>query len=294
MYESYWKRWIEFQKQSTYQPNNLVHSVLQFLQSLLNQGLGYNAINGARSALSLFLPPVDNQTIGNHSLVTRFLKGVSNIKPPQARYDTIWDPSIVLDKINDLGPNSSLNLKLLSLKLVSLLMLTTGHRVQTIHCIQLPYLIFTPTGLLIKIPDLLKTSRLSQNQPTLSFEYYHNNLNLCVITTLKHYLKVTKSIRPSQKLFICFVKPHKPATKDTIARWLKLMLKLAGIDDNFKAHSFRHASTSKAKSIGISVDVIFKNAGWSNNSLMFAKFYNKTIVPSNSSFGSSLLSCHSK
>ena len=52
-------------------------------------------------------------------------------------------------------------------------------------------------------------------------------------------------------------KPHKPAHKDTIARWIKERMKLAGIDTNtFKSHSCRSASAAKRS--GIPIDQILQ------------------------------------
>ena len=47
-----------------------------FLVELHDQGIGYSAMNTARSALSCILTPVNGITLGAHPTVTRFLKGV--------------------------------------------------------------------------------------------------------------------------------------------------------------------------------------------------------------------------
>ena len=49
------------------------------------QGCGYSVINTARSALSTIIN-VDNLSIGKHSLVKKFVRGVYNIKPSLPRY----------------------------------------------------------------------------------------------------------------------------------------------------------------------------------------------------------------
>jgi len=50
---------------------------------------------------------------------------------------------------------------------------------------------------------------------------------------------------------------------------------LSGIDTNiFKGHSFRRASTSKAVSVGVPLDVVLKAADWKNVS-NFAKLYQR-------------------
>ena len=49
-------------------------------------------------------------------------------------------------------------------------------------------------------------------------------------------------------------KPHKPAASYTVARWLKEMLKLAGIDvPIFSDHSVSGTSTSAAAGAGITM-----------------------------------------
>ncbi|CAC5369294.1 unnamed protein product [Mytilus coruscus] len=82
------------------------------------------------------------------------------------------------------------------------------------------------------------------------------------------------------QLFITHSKPFKPVACATIVRWIKTVLKLAGIDtDMFKAHSTRTASTSAAFSAGMPINDILKAAGWGNESV-FGRFYQKKIAPS--------------
>ena len=52
-----------------------VDMVLQFLK-LYEEGLGYSAVNTARSALSAAVICPDNKTVGSHPLVVWFLKGI--------------------------------------------------------------------------------------------------------------------------------------------------------------------------------------------------------------------------
>ena len=44
------------------------------------------------------------------------------------------------------------------------------------------------------------------------------------------YIERTKTLRSSPKLFVSTVKPHGPVSKDTISRWVKASLMIAGID----------------------------------------------------------------
>ena len=104
------------------------------------------------------------------------------------------------------------------------------------------------------------------------------------------YINRTNNIRNgNDQLFISFVKPHGAVSTETVSRWLCNVLKLAGINvDEFKAHSYRHASTSTAVKRGVNVNVVLKSVGWSNNSKTFATFYQKPIVQ-NTMFANAVL-----
>ena len=56
---------------------------MNFLAELFQSGVGYSAINTARSALSSILILPDNTTFGSHPLVSRLkvLKGVFELRP---------------------------------------------------------------------------------------------------------------------------------------------------------------------------------------------------------------------
>ena len=65
------------------------------------------------------------------------------------------------------------------------------------------------------------------------------------------------------------VKPHKGASANTIAIWIKYIKKEADIDTNkFNANSTRGSSTSKANQQGISIVEILQN-GWLDKYLNF-------------------------
>lgn len=73
-----------------------IYDGLEFLMSLFRQGLGYSAINTARSALSAIITLGDKTTFREHLLVTRFMKGIFELKPFLSWYTVIWDVGIVL------------------------------------------------------------------------------------------------------------------------------------------------------------------------------------------------------
>ena len=73
--------------------------MLTFLHSLYKRNLGYSAVNVARSALSTFVI-VDNQAVGKHPLVTRYLKGVFHLRPALPKYSFTWDAGKVIKHLS--------------------------------------------------------------------------------------------------------------------------------------------------------------------------------------------------
>ena len=127
-------------------------------------------------------------------------------------------------------------------------------------------------------------ARLSKKRrcgPPRGVEYsrFADSLKLCPVTSLLSYVDRTKEKYTNKefKLFLALKKPHMSVSTGTISRWLKEMLRMAGIN-NCAAHSTRAASTSAAKCKGISVRDILRAGNWSREST-FNRFY-KTITSS--------------
>ena len=75
---------------------------------------------------------------------------------------------------------------------------------------------------------------------------------------------------------LSYVRPHKPVSKDTVARCCKTVMRSARIDTKvFGPHSLlvRSASTYKAQASGLQLNNIMKAEGWTNEKT-FARFYN--------------------
>ena len=136
-----------------------VENGIDVLASLYKDGLGYSAINTTRSALSSVLTLPGNVTFGNHPLVTRFPKGIFELKPSLPRYNRIWDVSVVLGHLKTLEPVYALDLKALTLKLTMLLCLLTGQRCQTLSKLDITLMQKLPRKYVFTIGKKLKTTR---------------------------------------------------------------------------------------------------------------------------------------
>ena len=88
-------------------------------------------------------------------------------------------------------------------------------------------------------------------------------------------------VKSQGRLMITCRKPQKEASSDTLSSWIKGELQSAGIDATiFQAHSYRAASTSKARQQRIKISKILKRGSWSRENT-FIKFYNKDLIKSN-------------
>ena len=71
---------------------------------------------------------VDGTRVGQHPLVSRFLKGVFNSRPPAPKYSVTWDVDVVLSYLKLLPKNQELSFQTLSHKLAMLMALANADR----------------------------------------------------------------------------------------------------------------------------------------------------------------------
>jgi len=234
---------------------------------------------------------VDGSRVGQHPLVTRFLKGVYNSRPPAPRYSTTWDVNVILSHITTLPDNTDLDLKLLSYKLVMLLALTNADRCSDLAALDLNFRTYQTNGVKFVIPGLTKSRR--KGPPIEAFyPKFTDDSKLCPLLALQAYEERTKGHRKSlhsrNPVFISIKKPFKPVKPATIGHWLKNLMKEAGIDTSvFTAHSTRGAATSKARAVGVPMAEILKAANW-NSTSTFCRFYNRPTT--SCLFGQAVLS----
>lgn len=202
------------------------------------------------------------------------------MNPQRAKYNDIWDPAPVLRYLSAFEPNQDLSLEKLTKKLCTLLVLITAQRLQTLTKIKMTNIKILNDIIKIYVPDKLKTSKLEKEQPLLLIPFFHKQPKLCVASLLQTYINKTNSIRSKSEetLILTYKKPHNAASSQTISRWVKQTLEESGIDTTyFFGYSAKHASVSAARRKGLSIETIRQTAGWSKNSNVFAKFYNRPL-----------------
>ena len=224
-------------------------------------------------------------TLSDHPMIARFTKGIFNRHPPLPRYVQIWDINTVLNFYNRRPDNYLLPLKDLTQKLTMLLMILGARRKHSLLTILVDNIKITDTELILLPHEVQKHTRPGRTIEPVVYKRFCHNAKLCVVQCMTAYLSRRKLLVSTniKQLFVTYGTPHKPATNDTISRWIKNELKSAGVDiEAFKAHSCRAASVSKAKQIGVTRQEIIKRGCWSTDST-FKKFYDKDIINSNNS-----------
>ena len=177
------------------------------------------------------------------------MKGIFHLRPPQTR----WDVNEVLCYLKSFGPNDSLSLKQLTLKTAALLKISDGRRI-TLHMLSVIHMNQSLDKATFHIFGLTKYSKPTRpNQPVVYRVYVEDEL-LCPVKCIYAYLAQRSEIVTQNftEFFITYGKPHLPASKVLLARWVKEVMGNSGIDTEiFKSHSTRIASNSAAYKLGM-------------------------------------------
>ncbi|KAK3101242.1 hypothetical protein FSP39_002051 [Pinctada imbricata] len=290
-YNSAWSKWNSWCSERAVNPLHAPLAViLDFLADLHAKGLYYSTINLHRSAISSCHVKVDGFQVGEHPLVKRLMRGIYRVSPPLPRYSHTWEVDKVLTYLKSLGPNISMTLKNLTLKLTMLLALTAAKRCSELARLDCRFMNFTRNeSVTFVLPGLSKSKKLNVS---VTFHSFPSDRLLCAVDCLNEYLVRTEQFRlsdDSDPLLLSFIKPHNSIKPCTVARWLRMVMKDAGIDTSiFKAHSTRSASSSKVHNMGVSTADIMKTANWSCQST-FTKFYMRNSVAKGDDFSKAVL-----
>ena len=255
---------------------------LDYLADLFLQGRPYRSINVHRSAISAYhIPMVVGNAIvpvGKHPMVSRLMSGVHNLRPPIAKYSFTWDIETVLDLFRS-WPDI-LSPKQLSIKTVTLLSLIGIPRGAEAYLFDLDYFSDYSHYFTFDLPGTVKNVEEGRTPDPVEFNAHSEEPKLCPLTCIREYINMTKPWRLEGKpstFFLTHKKPHNPASRSTLSRWMKNALLLAGEDTKvFQAHSLRGASSSKALLKGLSVRDIVSHGRWSREST-WQKFYHKKV-----------------
>lgn len=246
---------------------------------MYHSGISSSTLNSIRSSLSFFCE--SHLNLGQDPIILRLFRAFYKANPPKPKYMVYWKVETVLDLLSSWHPARSLSLKMLTLKTLGLIALSSSDRGQTIHSLDIENTHIDKDGISFLIYKRLKTSKRNFKPKVvkcISTDY--DALNVCDYTL--SYLNRTLTLRASHvdkgfpkptQLFLSW-HTKKPVTKNTLARWLTMILNMAGINTKqFQAHSFRGAGLSSALRRGASLSQIIEAGDWTNTNT-FNNYYN--------------------
>lgn len=254
-----------------------------------------------RSMLSNILDVVDGHRVGEHPKVIRLLKGVFNRRPPKKSLVPEWDLNLVLKALRQapFEPLADAHPKCVAFKLAFLLAVTTARRVSDIshlkigdHCrVQRDRITFLPA-------KLAKADDPGHFLTPIVVPAFPRDQRLCVVRTLKFYLRVTADRREGRDpkvLLRSLVRPFNPVSSQTVSNWITRTIKMAyeirgrPHPARARAHSVRALAPNWAAFKGVSLERILAAADWRRRST-FAKFYLRDLSEQRSAFGTAVLS----
>ena len=218
----------------------------------------------ARKALLSVINQQQNVSFGNIAIVKRYMIGIFENNPTLPKFQFTWNVYLFFNYYCNMQNIHSLDTQKLTQKLAMLTALTSGgQRVQTIHSIRVSDVKILDNKVAIPIMSLIMQTKPTKDMAPLYFQIYNKDPKLCVVSHLTGYLKRTKSYRDTDKLFSTCIKPCRAASKDTVSRWCKSIIKESSISiHSYTSHSSRAAASSYAKSHGVSLSTIIQSAGW--------------------------------
>ena len=253
-----------------------MNSVLTFLAEIAEwDNLAYRTIGVYKSTISQTHDPVGSVSLGELPIVSRFMKGVFRLNPPQPKLCTTWKVQVALEHLKRQRPTEELSLQELSGNLVLLLALTSAARAHELAALDLDHLTKIEDSWEFTLAIHVKQSRPGHPARKIYLPAYPADRRLCVVTPLTAYRARTRAIRQSLKLLIA---PHAPISSQTVSRWLRNALKLAGINPTFTGHSTRSASTTAAAEAGIPLELILEAADWSSAGTFRAHYLRPTSL----------------
>ena len=188
-----------------------------------------------------------------------------------------------MDYFVKLGPNRKIDkVNILAGKLVLQILLSQMCRSGEVAQLQLSTMRLLQGAVQFQLMKPTKTYSVQnmgavKKLQLMTIKEFEVNPLLCPLTTLLAYIDRTKYRSGKVDNLFVLVTTQQPrtASRETIVRWAKEIMKLAGLG-TFKVHSSRAASSTSAFLIGMPLDQIIAKVGWIKAST-FIKYYMKPI-----------------
>ena len=155
----YQKRWKEYctEKNIVYD-SPTVEQFLSFFTELFNQGVSHSVLISAKSAVAHVLK-MKYKHISQHPSVIKYFKGSFNMRPPLPKIYFVWDVQIMFEYFRSLGNNKQISERHLSQKLLILLLLLVGQRLNSVFHFTIGRMIISSTSVTLSPEHVLKHSK---------------------------------------------------------------------------------------------------------------------------------------
>ncbi|XP_064420364.1 uncharacterized protein LOC135359260 [Latimeria chalumnae] len=265
-----------------------VNSVLEYLLSLAEGGLQTSSVRMHLAAISAFHMRVSEAPLSQLRVVKRFQKGLLLARPPIKQPLAQWDINLVLSKLMEppFEPAESVELKLLSWKILFLVAITSARRISELQALVVhePFTHFLRDKVVLRtrprfLPKVVSEFHINQEIFLPVFfpgphscegdEHLHR---LDVKHSLQIYLDRTKDIRKSDQIFVSYGQGRlgMALSKQRMSKWIcdciQLCYDLEGIplEGHLRAHSTRCVAASVVNLQSVPVSEICRAATWSS------------------------------
>ena len=176
------------------------------------------------------------------------------------------------------GGNDQLSDKSLRIKVLTLLLLLGGHRMNAAYFIAVDRMAVTDIGVTFSPYHVFKHSKPGKMLDSFYNRAYHKK-KLYVVDCLKEYLKPHnhKVQTETKVLFISYGKLFRAAAINSMRRWAKDLSIATSILKEYTPHTCRSAATSKASQLNVDNAEILKQECWKNAKTFF-NFHKKDIL----------------
>ncbi|CAG8839774.1 23152_t:CDS:2, partial [Gigaspora margarita] len=221
-----------------------ITDIMQFLTEKDREGKSYNTIASYRFAISEIHEEVDGVPVGKNKNILKLMLGIFKTNPSKELGDKIYNIIPSLDYIASLGNNNLLPLIALANKIAFLCALLSASCPLDLARLDLITINNTQNGITL---HCLNPKKL--------------NIALGHRISKKHSKKKQKT-----SIFLSNVGDHKPATVNTIANWLKDIIR-------------KLAPEGKAKDIHVLLALLAQNTGvdLNSNTHTYQCFYQRRI-----------------
>ena len=232
VYNSRWKIFCDWCEGRSVDPlQTTVALATDFLLHLRNdRQLAVGTIRGYVASVSSVLKYSTSNPL-NDMIVSNILKGMEQLsdRAQLVARRPKWDLPVVLKYLSsDIFTSESVPLRLITLKTVFLVAISTGCRSSELHAISSDVQITATHAILKTKPGFItKTQKPSDAVQGMCFSLKRlDSSDLCPVTWLEKYLRHVRPFK-SQSLWVNYTERHNDISKATVATWICTVVKSA-------------------------------------------------------------------